>query len=236
MTRETLDRNIETLMDELLMLEGMVKKATLDSVAALRNRDKVLSRTVYHNDRLVNAKRFDIEINCLITIATQQAIASDLRILASILEVAGELERMGDYAKGIARINLMLGDEPLPGALYDLPRMSELVIDMLDRAVNAFLEQDSEAARIIPNEDDKVDDLFNKIYYSLVEEMMENPKIVDQANHLQWAAHNLERMADRVTNICERVIFVVEGEIMELDHSDDEWRYPARGNNPGYTP
>jgi phosphate transport system protein len=224
MTRDTLDRNIETLKDELLVLAGMVQKATLDAVAALKDRDLTASHTVYANDREINRKRFDIEINCLITIATQQAIARDLRILASILEVAGELERMGDYAKGIARINTMIGEDKLPAAIKDLPRMAELAVDMLDRAVAAFLEYDAEAARLIPDDDDRVDEMFNKIYYQLVEDMIRDPATIDSSNHLQWAAHNLERLADRVTNICERTIFVATGNIMELDRTDDEWR------------
>ena len=224
MTRETVDRNIQTLKDELLILAGMVQKATLDAVTALKDRDHTLARTVYVNDREINRKRFDIETNCLITIATQQAIARDLRILASILEVAGELERMGDYAKGIARINLMIGDQKMPGATKDLPRMAELAVDMLDRAVAAFMEYDADSARRIPDDDDRVDEMFNRIYYQLVEDMIADPDAIDPSNHLQWAAHNLERLADRVTNICERTIFVATGRIMELDRTDDEWK------------
>jgi phosphate transport system protein len=223
MTRATLDRNIQTLMDELQTLQIMVKEATLDAVQALMNRDQDASREIYANDQLINRKRYDIEINSLITIATQQAIARDLRVLASILEVAGELERMGDYAKGIARINLMLDERPVPDAMNDLLSMASLAVSMLERATTAFLEGDTETAKEIPPEDDKVDAYFNKIYDKLVENMIANPSSADQANHLQWAAHNLERMADRVTNICERTIFVATGEKIELDQSDDQW-------------
>jgi phosphate transport system protein len=223
MTRATLDRNIQTLMDELQTLQIMVKEATLNAVQALMNRDMDASREIYVNDHLINRKRFDIEINSLITIATQQAIARDLRVLASILEVAGELERMGDYAKGIARINLMLDERPIPEAMNDLLAMASLSVSMLERATISFLEGDTETARELPQEDDKVDAYFNKIYDKLVENMIANPSSADQANHLQWAAHNLERMSDRVTNICERTIFVATGEKVELDKSDDQW-------------
>jgi phosphate transport system protein len=224
MTRATLDRNIETLQNNLLVLENMVKEAILNSVDSLMNRDLDAARSVYLGDRQINKRRFDIELDSLITIATQQPIASDLRVLASIIEIAGELERMGDYAKGIARVNMMLGSNPLPKAAKDLPKMAELVVSMLEQSVQALIKKDSAAARAIPDQDDEVDQLFNQVYSRLVQAMIANPDTIDQANHLQWAAHNLERMADRVTNICERAVFVADGEIIELDRTDDEWK------------
>ena len=223
MTR-VLDRSIEALKNELLILEELVKQAMRKSVDALILRDLETARAVYSNDAVINKRRFDIETECLTTIATQQPIASDLRMLASILEVAGELERMGDYAKGIARVNLMLGDKPLPEVAQVLSQMANLVISMLELSVKALLEKDSDAARKIPDQDDEVDRLFNHVYYQLVQGMIADPDTIDQANHLQWAAHNLERVADRVTNICERAIFAAEGEMIELDRSDDEWK------------
>jgi phosphate transport system protein len=228
MTRQTLDRNIETLQKELLILGEMVQQATLQAVEALMKRDLEASRSIYRNDTRINKRRFDIELNCLITIATQQAIASDLRMLASILEVAGELERMGDYAKGIARVSISVGERPLLDPLADLPEMARIAVDMLNRALKAFLALDAEEARRIPTDDDKVDALFNAIYHHLVNEMIANPQTIDEANHLQWAAHNLERLADRVTNICERTIFVATGDMVELDLSDDEWKASAK--------
>ena len=222
MTR-ALDRSIDKLQKELLDLEALVKVATHEAVDSLIRRDHDASRTVYANDQAINKLRFTIETDCLITIATQQPTASDLRMLASILELASELERMGDYAKGIARVNMMLGEGPLPEVSQDLSRMAEIAISMLEQSVRAFVDRDSAAARVIPDQDDEVDELFNQVYFQLVQGMIADPKMIDQANHLQWAAHNLERMADRVTNICERAIFVAEGERLELDRSDDEW-------------
>ncbi len=222
MTR-ALDRSIDKLQKELLDLEALVKVATHEAVDSLIRRDQDASRTVYANDQAINKLRFTIETDCLITIATQQPTASDLRMLASILELASELERMGDYAKGIARVNMMLGEGPLPEVSQDLSRMAEIAISMLEQSVRAFVDRDSAAARVIPDQDDEVDELFNQVYFQLVQGMIADPKMIDQANHLQWAAHNLERMADRVTNICERAIFVAEGERLELDRSDDEW-------------
>jgi phosphate transport system protein len=224
MTRNVLDQNIDALLNELLVLESMVREAALKAVDALAHRDLELSREVYANDRWINEKRWKIEESCIAEIATQQPLASDLRVLASILEVAGELERMGDYAKGIARVNMMLRDGPLPPITDDLRRMAEQATRMLEASVKALVERDAEAAQRIPDQDDEVDELFNEVYHKLVQGMIADPETIDHANHLQWAAHNLERMADRVTNICERAIFVASGELTELDHSDDEWR------------
>lgn len=224
MPRETLDLKIQHLLDEILILDSMVEQATIDAVEALKRRDLVNAQRIYDSDVEINAKRFDLENYCITTIATQQPImAGDLRLLASILEVIGELERMGDYAKGIAKIALMMGDQPPVKPLIDIPRMSEIVVDMLHRAVGAFVSKDDDVARLIPDEDDQVDDLYNQVYRELVSVILANPRTIDGANHLMWAAHNLERMADRVTNICERTIYIVTGEMKEINVSDDEF-------------
>lgn len=222
MTRATLERKISELQDEILLLGDMVGQATLDAVESLRARNVEDSRRIYAADALINDKRFDIENRVLILIAAQQPMATDLRILASMLDIASELERMGDYAKGIARINILMGDEPLLKPLLDLPRMAELSADMLRRALEAFVAADVEQALAIHKEDDKVDALYNKIYHELINFMISDKSVIDKANYLLWAAHNLERLSDRVTNICERTIFVATGEMRELDSSDDE--------------
>ena len=223
MARETLDRKIQHLRDEILVLDSMVESAMLQSVQALKKQDAQLARQVYQQDKDINARRFELENDVVTTIALQQPImAGDLRLLASILEVAGELERMGDYAKGIAHIVTMIGKEPLVKPLIDIPRMAEISISMLHRAVGAFIEVDAETARKIPDEDDEVDNLYNQVYRELVAIMFQNPAAIDQGNYLMWAAHNLERLADRVTNICERTIYIASGELKELSTSDDE--------------
>jgi phosphate transport system protein len=223
MTRETLDRKINQLIDEILILESMVETATLEAIRALKQHDVETARRIYHEDALINARRYELEKDCIITIATQQPImATDLRLVASILEVVGELERMGDYAKGIAKICVRIGDQPHVKPLIDIPRMGDLVINMLSRAVAAFAARDAEQAHIIPQDDDQVDALYEQVYRELVTIMFKDPTTIDQANLLMWAAHNLERMADRVTNICERTIYVVTGDMQEIDVTDDE--------------
>jgi phosphate transport system protein len=220
--RETFDRQLNHMLHEVLALGSMVEEAVRRSVESLKQRDMDTSRQVYKDDQHINIKRYEIEQNCLTLIATQQPMARDLRLLAAILEIITELERIGDYAKGIARINILLGDEPPVKPLIDIPKMADQGLDMLRRSLDAFIRRDAEAARKISDEDDIVDDLYNDVYRELIDIMIANPESLDRATYLIWVAHNLERLADRVTNICERIVFVVTGEIMELDRTDDE--------------
>lgn len=220
--RKTFDHEIQHAKDEILLLGSMVEEAVISSMDALKKRDIAASEKIYEKDQKINEKRFEIENKVMILIATQQPIAGDLRLLASILDVASELERMGDYAKGIATINIRMADTALLKPLIDLPRMADKSCDMLHRALTAFVSVDAEAARVIPLEDDEVDGLYNQIYRELMTFVIQDPKTIERANFLLWAAHNLERMADRVTNICERTVFVATGEIHEFRDSDDE--------------
>jgi phosphate transport system protein len=199
----------------------MVEQAITDSVEGLRQRDPQEARRLVAWDRTINEKRFAIETDALILVATQQPVAGDLRAIAAVLEIAGELERIGDYAKGINKINVRMGDEPLIKPLIDIPRMAQRARDMLHRSLDAFVQRDVALARTIPADDDEVDALYNQVYRELLTIMMANPRSIDQASFLLWVAHNLERAADRVTNICERVVFTVTGEMTEMD-ADDE--------------
>lgn len=221
--RETLDRAIDDLLDQILIQGSMVEKSIHDSVDALKQRDIEAAKSIYRGDLQINQKHFEIDENVITLIATQQPMARDLRLLTAVLEVSTELERMGDYAKGIARITIRLGDEPFIKPLIDIPRMAEVCVDMLHKVLAAFVDRDAEAAREIPKEDDLVDSLYNQVYRELMTYMIADPKTIDQANHLLWVAHNLERVADRVINICERIVFVVSGEMLEMDSTDDEW-------------
>lgn len=220
MAREAFDRKLNRLQDEMLEMASMVENSITDAVESLKQRDFESSRRLIAQDRDINKKRFAIEADCLVAIATQQPMASDLRVLAAILDVTTELERIGDYAKGIAKINLMIGEKPLIKPLVDVPRMAQKARDMLHRALDAFVQRDIELARSIPAEDDEVDWLYNQVYRELMTYILADPRAIEQANYLLWTAHNLERAADRVTNICERVIFTVTGEFVELDVED----------------
>jgi phosphate transport system protein len=215
-SRTSFHRELEHLQDEVLVLGSMVEKATLRSVDALRTRNTAAARAIEAEDTLINRKRFDIEEAALLLMATQQPMASDLRRLAAIVHIVTDLERMGDYAAGIARICVQIGDEPLIKPLIDIPRMAEKTSSMLRRALDAFVERDVAAAEAIAMEDDDVDALYQQVYRELVMMMLANPRTIDQATHLLWVAHNLERVADRVQNICERVVFVVTGRMQEF--------------------
>jgi phosphate transport system protein len=223
MLRKTFETEIQQVKDDVLVLGSMVEQAVLDSVEALKKRDIKASERIFAEDQEINKKRFEIENKLMVLIATQQPMARDLRLLASALEIISELERMGDYAKGIANINIRMGDEPLLKPLIDVPRMAQKGVDMLHRALSAFVNEDAEAARAIPVEDDEVDALYNQVYRELMTFIIQDPKTIERANWLLWVAHNLERFADRVTNICERTVFIVTGEMKEIKSTDDEF-------------
>jgi phosphate transport system protein len=222
MPRETLDRQVHHLQEEVLLLGSMVEQAMLDAVNALQLRDTVTAERIFNEDQLINEKRYAIENAVLIIIATQQPIAHDLRLLTAILEVITELERMGDYAKGIARVTIRIGDYPLPYNPHIFTLMAEQATSMLHRALSAFIVENPILAHDIPLDDAIVDNLYIQVYHEIIGMMISNPDIIDLASLLLWVAHNIERMADRVTNICERTVFITTGEMMEMDTEDEE--------------
>jgi phosphate transport system protein len=214
--RQTLDRQIRRLFDDILILGSMVEQAVVQAVAAMAKGDLAASKRIYAGDVRINERRFQIEEDCLALIATQQPIARDLRVLASMLEVNTELERMGDYAKGIARITLELNLFKPVAFPPQLTRMASICVEMLNRALTAFVDCDEEAAAAIPGMDDEVDKIYTEVYRSLIPVVGADEELIDPVNHLIWASHNLERMADRVTNICERTIFITTAKLIEL--------------------
>jgi phosphate transport system protein len=222
MIRKTFEHEIQQVKDEVLLLGSMVEHAIITSVEVLKKRDIKGAEKIIADDLEINKKRFAIENQLMILIATQQPMAHDLRLLASTMEIISELERMGDYAKGIANINIRMGEESLLKPLIDIPRMAQIGADMLHRSLTAFVNEDIEAAQAIPAEDDEVDDLYNQIYHELMLFIIQDPKSIERANLLLWVAHNLERVADRVTNICERTIFIATGEMSEIKSTHDE--------------
>lgn len=223
MIRKTFESDIQQVKDEVLALGSMVEHAVIGAVEAMKKRDVKAAEKIIMEDKEINKKRFAIENQLMILIATQQPMAHDLRLLASTMEIISELERMGDYAKGIANINVRMGEEKLLKPLIDIPRMAQKGADMLHRSLTAFVNEDVDAAKSIPVEDDEVDALYNQIYRELMIFIIEDPKNIERANWLLWVAHNLERFADRVTNICERTLFIATGEFGEIKSSDDEF-------------
>jgi len=217
--RTVFHKRLREIQDDILVMGSMVSKAMLHSIDALKNRDLELAHQIVADDQKINDKRFEIEEKCIELIATQQPLASDLRIIIAILNITTEIERIGDYAVGIARIVIMIGDEPPLKPLIDIPRMAEQTVDMLRRGLDALINRDADAARKIANEDDLVDHLYDQVFRELLTFMAEDPKTITRATRLMWTAHNLERAADRVTNICERVVFIVTGKMEEIGAS-----------------
>lgn len=217
MPREHFHKELERVQEALLVMSSMVSKAIERSINALKSRDIALAKTVIDDDEKINHQRFGIEEQCLLLITTQQPIASDLRILAAVLNIITDLERMGDHAEGIAKIVLLTADEPPLKPLVDIPRMDEIGRSMLRRAMDSFIKRDAESAVQIAHEDDMVDQLYEQIYRELLTFMMADPGTINRATHLLWVAHNLERIADRVTNICERVVFLTTGRMDEIN-------------------
>jgi len=215
--RRTFERELQLLQDQVLIMGSMVEEAMMTSIDVLKRRDMEGAKRLIEHDVEINAKRYAIESQTLALIALHQPVARDLRTLAAILEISTELERIGDYAKGIAKINLLIGDRTLLKPLIDIPLMAEKALEMLRRSLDAFVQQDVEAARTIPADDDEVDHLYEQVYNELMTLIRADSANIEQANYLLWAAHNLERAADRVSNICERILFTVTGQLSEFD-------------------
>ncbi len=214
--RESFEKHIQDLNKDAVDMSEMVVDATCRSIKSLGDQNIELANQIIKDDELINKKRWQIEEKCIHLIALQQPVATDLREIIAVLNIITELERMGDYAEGIARIAIMLGGEPLIRPLIFTPRMAEKVISMLKRSMQAFVNRDAKTASAICNEDDEVDKLYDEAYHDLLMRMIKDPTLVSKATPLVWAAHNLERSADRVTNICERIIFLVTGEMPQV--------------------
>ena len=217
--RTTFHKRLREIQDDILIMGSMVTKATMLAIEALQNRDLALAKQIIADDDKINRKRFDIEEKCIQLIATQQPMASDLRTIVAVLNIITELERIGDYAAGNAKIAIMIGNEPPLKPLIDIPRMAEKTVDMLNRSLKAFIDHDVEAARKISAEDDFIDNLYDQVFSELLTFMAEDPKTITRATRLIWVTHNLERSADRVTNICERIVFMVTGKMEESNTS-----------------
>ena len=219
MIRADLDRQITHLQEEITLLANVVDKAIYRSVEALKDRDLAESQSVIDGDDYIDQKRYEIEELCVDLIATQQPMAGDLRAIVAMLHIAVELERMGDYAEGIAKISLLMGDEPPLKPLIDIPRMANKAGEMLRDSVDCLVERDLVKAERVMDDDDEVDDLYDQVYRELLLFMIQDPRSIQRATYLLWAAHDLERIADRATNIAERVMFLVTGRMRKEKRS-----------------
>lgn len=217
--REHFHRQIASLQDGVLELGSMVDRQIARAVQSLVERDFALAEAVVRDDTEVNRSRFHLDNICLSLLAQQAPMATDLRLIISVLAINVDLERMGDHAEGIAKIVLLMRDEPLVKPLVDIPLMAEKGRSMLREALDAFMKGDVEAAYAVGREDDEVDTLNDIVYRDLLEIMIKDPSTIEPCTHLLWVAHNLERIADRATNIAERAVFTVTGTLPEMDVS-----------------
>ena len=219
MTRTAFDHQLADVQEDMLIMAGLVQTAVERGIDALKNGNLELAHQIVADDADIDRKRYEIEEKCLELIATQQPLAGDLRTIVSVLQISVDLERMGDHAEGIAKIAIMLADEPPLKPYIDIPRMAEAATQMLMSGIEAFKQRDSQLARKVCDQDDVVDQLYEQVYHELIADMVKDPRSIQRATYLTWVAHNLERIADRATNICERVVYLVEGHIQELNTS-----------------
>jgi phosphate transport system protein len=217
MVRQAFKEQVEELLDDLLLMGQMVSHSLDQSIQALVRQDTKLAQKVVDGDSDVNAAQHEIDEKCLVLIATQQPMASDLRTLLAVTHIATELERIGDYTEGIAKLAIRVAGEPLIKPLVDIPRMADESRRMLTSVLQAFADQDAEAARQVAASDTIVDGLYSQVLDDVQAIMAKDPRTIAQATYLLWVAHNLERIADRTTNIAERIVFVVSGEIVDLN-------------------
>ena len=211
MPRTIFEQELTALQDDLLLMGSMVEKALAKAMDALRNRDMQAAREVVRDDDIIDDKLVEIEEQCVHIIATQTPVARDLRYLLAVLHIGTELERMADYAEGIGKISLMMGDEPPLKPLIDIPRMADKTTDMMRRSLDSLVERDIVAAHQVCDDDDEVDALYDQVFRELLTYMIEDPRNIKRATYLVWVAHDLERVADRATNIAEQVLFLVTG-------------------------
>ena len=220
MTRENFNHQLQELREAVISMSSMVDKAIARSTESLRDQNVALAEGVVADDEHINQARWSTEELALLVIATQAPMASDLRMISAVIHIATELERMADHAAGNAKIVIMTADEPPLKPLVDIPRMGELCREMLSGSISAFIDFDEAGAREVAVRDDMVDNLYDQVYRELLTFMMADPGTINRATRLLWAAHNLERIADRVTNICERVVFAVTGQLEQIKVSN----------------
>ncbi len=217
--REEFDVKLHDLEAEVEGLAYYVSEAIHRAVEALRERDLEASQQVIADDDYIDRKQAEIEARCINLIATQQPVARDLRSIIALLHIGVELERMGDYAEGIGKISLSIGEEQTLKPLIDIPLMAQKATDMLTESISSLLSRDTERAQAVRDSDDEVDDLYDKVYRDLLEYMINDPQTVQRATYLLWVAHDLERIADRATNIAEQVEFLVKGSNLDIEMS-----------------
>lgn len=216
--RTQFEKDLAEIQDKVLRMGSLLDKAILHSIESLQDLDEDKARQIVAADEQVNDLRFEIEDACVASIARQQPAAGDLRRIVAAMNIVLDLERIGDHAAGIAKTVLRLKEEetfltPPPG----LARMENLARTMLKQAMEVYEEADADRAKEIAAEDDSIDEQYKALFRELLDAMVDSPGASERALYLLFAGHNLERIADRVTNVAERVVFMESGEMEELN-------------------
>lgn len=227
-TRHEFQDKLDALKGDVLRLGSMVDEAIATAGRCLEDGDLKRAQQLVDNDEEINRVRYYIEEHSATLIATQQPLARDMRLIIAAMYLATNLERMGDYASGIGRIVQRIAEVPRVPYAEVTPafqQMGDIGREMLKQALDAYIERDGELAREVAARDDEIDELYNQIFRTLTQRMIDNPKELESITYLLWAAHNFERLGDRVTNICERVVYLVTGELLEFvdDRGETDW-------------
>ncbi|MCX7950321.1 MAG: phosphate signaling complex protein PhoU [Clostridiales bacterium] len=215
--REHLDQKISTLNHDLIKMGAQVEAIIDLAVNALKNQDLEAAKKVYKDDDAIDELEIIIEKECLNLIALQQPLAKDLRRIAAALKIITDLERIGDHAVNIAKITLEIGNTPLMKPLIDIPKMAEIAQQMIKLSLDAFVNQDVELAKKAAAMDEQVDELYDLVIKEVLALITKNNEFLDQGVKLLFVGRYLERVADHTTNICERVIYMVTGEKVEIN-------------------
>lgn len=217
LVREHFTQKINDIKNNVLKMGAMVEDIIETAVTALKSQDVELARKIYDKDDEIDQLELEIEKECMIILALQQPLAKDLRTIASVLKIIADLERMGDNAVNIAKVTLEIGKDPLIKPLVDIPKMAAITQEMIKLSLEAFLTEDVTLAEKVVERDEEVDGLYDTIINDILEIITENKEFTKQGIKLMFIGRYLERMADHSTNICERTIYMISGDLKEIN-------------------
>lgn len=217
MVREGFDLSLQELKDDVILMMDKVEEILIASVQALLEQDTKKAKATIDLDDVIDEMQWDIEERCVELMALQQPAARDLRILFSILSIINELERMGDYSVNICKEVILIGDEEFIKTIKDIPRMKDIIVEMIQSCKEAFLTENTKMAYKIGQNDELVDELYRKIYTKLLQRISEDASVIVQGTRLLFIGRYLERTADHLTNICEKIIYISEGKRVEIN-------------------
>lgn len=217
MVRNNFDVAIKDLKEEVVKMMEAVEELVVKSVDSLMNRDLEMAREVMRLDDNVDEYMYNIEEKAIELIALQQPMAKDLRVLFAISKIITDLERVGDYSVNIAKEVIKIGNDELIKPLIDIPKIRDIVLQMMKNVKSSFILEDASLAFKIGEEDELIDNLYKDIYIDILSLIHEDSKNINQGTKLLFVGRYLERMGDHITNICEKIIYISKGERVEIN-------------------